>query len=529
MTESSYFVRKASGLVRDISTFDAFTMNIAFMSIAGGLITYTSAEYVFPGGDVIMATLLCTVFTVCQTLLYAMFTQAMPRSGGDYIFVSRVLHPALGFIVNFASTTCFLFYAGIVLSWVTTLAMSPSIMIVGTVMSDQGLVGLANNLTIPLTVVIIGVVLTIFFALLMLKGTKLIVLSNSILVIMSIVGLLVAAGLLVINNNTDFINAFSRFGQYQDVITAAHNAGYSTQSSNPLYSTLGIMPLVFVVLGYSVVTSFFAGELKTIKKGLIVANAGAVVFAGVIMAILGALALRVFGYDFLGSMAYLQATGASQYPFGALPPYLNLYVSLLTSNTFILWLLGITFVAGWVLTLPPTFMMGTRCMFAWSFDRVVPERLSRVNNTLHSPLYAVLVTAVGFVIGLLLVVYGPGSTLLAMLSAVVVGEVVTFACVAIAAIVFPLRQKRMFEASAANNRFAGIPVISILGGVCLPFFILLLYFYATNPAYGATTTLVETTLAVLWIVPAVIYVASYYYHKSRGIDITLSAKEIPPL
>ena len=525
----SHFVRKASGLVRDISTFDAFTMNIAFMSIAGGLITYTSAEYVFPGGDVIMATLLCTVFTVFQTLMYAMFTQAMPRSGGDYIFISRVLHPALGFIANFASTTCYLFYAGIVLSWVTTLALSPSIMIVGTVTSDQGLVGLANAITAPLTVVTIGLILTVFFALLMIKGTKLIVTSNSILVIMSIVGLLVAAWLMVTSTNANFVSAFSKYADYQGVINAAHKAGYSTATSNPVYSTLGIMPLVFVVLGYSVVTSFFAGELKSIKKGLVVANAGAVVFAGVIMAILGALSLGVFGYDFLGSMAYLQATGASQYPFGVLPPYLNLYVSLLTSNTIILWLLGITFVAGWILTLPPTFMMGTRCMFAWAFDRVVPERLSRVNLKLHSPLYGILVTTVGFVIGLILVVYGPGSTLLAMLSAVVVGEVVTFACVSISAIMFPFKQKRMFEASAANMKVAGIPIISILGCLCLPFFALLLYFYATNPAYGATTALVEITLAVLWIVPTVIYVVSYYYHKRIGIDITLSAKEIPPL
>ena len=89
--------------------------------------------------------------------------------------------------------------------------------------------------------------------------------------------------------------------------------------------------------------------------------------------------------------------------------------------------------------------------------------------------------------------------------------------------------KRMFEASPANYKVGGIPILSILGILCLPFFILLLYFYATNPAYGATTPLVETTITVLWIIPAVIYGISYYYHKTKGIDITLSAKEIPPL
>src|SRR5919202_1436286 len=65
-TAPELFTRNATGLVRELSAFDAFN------------------------------------------LVYLYFTTLMPRSGGDYVWVSRTLHPSLGFIVNFSLTFVFL-------------------------------------------------------------------------------------------------------------------------------------------------------------------------------------------------------------------------------------------------------------------------------------------------------------------------------------------------------------------------------------------------------------------------------------
>jgi amino acid transporter len=35
-----------------------------------------------------------------MALVYAFFSAAIPRSGGDYVYISRTLHPLLGFVAS---------------------------------------------------------------------------------------------------------------------------------------------------------------------------------------------------------------------------------------------------------------------------------------------------------------------------------------------------------------------------------------------------------------------------------------------
>ena len=88
--DSTLFLRKATGLVRSWSVFDAFVY--AFFSInlvTLGLYSF-SQMYYFEGG--LLPTLLVSaVFLIFEIIVYASLISVMPRAGGDYVWQSRIL------------------------------------------------------------------------------------------------------------------------------------------------------------------------------------------------------------------------------------------------------------------------------------------------------------------------------------------------------------------------------------------------------------------------------------------------------
>ena len=90
------YTRQASGLVRDISPGAGIALNVSFISIPLAVLIATQAPSAFPGASPFWVTVFAGVLCIFPTLLYATFTAVMPRAGGDYVFVSRTLHPWVG-------------------------------------------------------------------------------------------------------------------------------------------------------------------------------------------------------------------------------------------------------------------------------------------------------------------------------------------------------------------------------------------------------------------------------------------------
>src|SRR5690348_15863480 len=103
------FTRNATGLVRELSAFDAFNLVFSAVLIPVGITQVMGfAPQFWPHANMLVAIAIATPLVACFGLVYLYFTSLMPRSGGDYVWVSRTLHPALGFIVNFSLTFVFL-------------------------------------------------------------------------------------------------------------------------------------------------------------------------------------------------------------------------------------------------------------------------------------------------------------------------------------------------------------------------------------------------------------------------------------
>ena len=99
MSEVTLFVRKASGLVRSWSVFDAFvyaTFSINLITL--GLFIFSYCWYF--EGNLGTAVVVGGVFTIFEVIVYASLISAMPRAGGDYVWQSRILGRGVGFLLT---------------------------------------------------------------------------------------------------------------------------------------------------------------------------------------------------------------------------------------------------------------------------------------------------------------------------------------------------------------------------------------------------------------------------------------------
>ena len=101
----SLFVRQSSGLVRNVSVTNALFFNVAAF-VGVGLTLYPifySLGFVpiwkFGGiSEYAWAAIIAGIFCAILALIFASLTSVMPRSGGDYVFTSRIVHPFLGWM-----------------------------------------------------------------------------------------------------------------------------------------------------------------------------------------------------------------------------------------------------------------------------------------------------------------------------------------------------------------------------------------------------------------------------------------------
>src|SRR5258708_26378249 len=115
---------------------------------------------------------------------------------------------------------------------------------------------------------------------------------------------------------------------------------------------------------------------------------------------------------------------------------------------------------------PTGFLIATRNLFAWSFDRLAPARVAEVNDRLHTPVVATITVAVWVELLNYLNIYQGLSALLINVIAVMA---VAFIAVAVASIVMPYLRPNLFNSAPAmiRARIAGVPWLTIVGVVVL--------------------------------------------------------------
>ncbi|MGC9124204.1 MAG: APC family permease [Thermoplasmata archaeon] len=540
-TETGIFVRKSSGLIRAVNARDALFANLISMGLLGPVLYVMYAVATAPSGNIPITVIIGLLITLTIAYTYWMFATALPRTGGDYIYSSRILHPLVGFfesfIMLFVMITSFVSY-DIYLS--VTSGFSYIFINFGYLTNNSYLISIGENMMSNTTLIlVITLILIILIILIMLQSIKHIMKVVMGLFFVTLIIYLIYIGLLIYVGPGGFQHNISTLSgiSYQSLV----NQGLTVATKNgipysyDIYGTLfaGLYFIMLSFIGYAN-SSYYAGEVSGNPfKSQGVAIFGSAIIYGIALFTIYYLQFYVYGHNFLVALTTLYYYSPSSYPsFSGLGTIANpsgvFLVNFLTNNPYLASIVAFGVGLQFFLWSLIFFLVPTRYIFAWSFDRIIPTKLSLTNKK-GVPYWAVIIFGILAVIFEILAIY---TSILSFYTYAMFGFYLAIDIVLISGIVFPFRKKDIFESSHkyVKIKIFKIPLMSIIAFIGLIF---------------STFTMISTILPsitgfpiefsyfvpiiIAGILAIVIYVISYYYNKSKGLPVELIGKEIPPL
>lgn len=527
---SGLFVRNATGLVREVPLLDILIMNTVGMNLGLGVVfMILYSQSLFPGGNMLLAIIVGTIlmaFTIVW--VYSEFSAAMPRSGGDYVFVSRVVHPFVGWLVGWNQAVWLIFFWVGFNSWyVMTFALPTTLTTLGYSLHITGLVAAGATLSQPVWVFTFGTLIDLFFAWVLILR-KAYWRYQRIAFLLAVVGLVITVAIIGANGSHLPVNwnafvAHTGGLKYASIIPAAAKAGFTYKGGFSLGLSLLMLPWVFFVVGYGVSPAQISGEVKRASRTMYWGLSGAVLLNGLAMLLIVLVITHALGTQWLGAVG---AVPSSQLKL-PVEPGINLLASLLTTSPFLLSLMGLGFMLWALNPSAVSELMATRYMIAAGVDKVAPSWLARISDRFHSPVNAIIACTLGGEIAIAALILFPEASLLGAL----IAQMLVYVIVGIAGMLFPYRLRRVWESAGAKRLF-GVPRIAIAGAASVVVIVGLLLTFAINPtinaANGVTSTLSLSVASGVIVTGAIWFAIAYWRQKRRGINLANIYSEIPP-
>jgi len=127
-SESRLFVRNSTGLVRSASAVDATIFNAVISAPIGSTLAWSIffTLVAFPGADPVGVLIIAAIINIPVLIMFALLGASMPRVGGDYVWVSRILNPPLALISNLCMIMGGLLGAAYFAKFFSIFALGPS-------------------------------------------------------------------------------------------------------------------------------------------------------------------------------------------------------------------------------------------------------------------------------------------------------------------------------------------------------------------------------------------------------------------
>ncbi len=524
------YVRQSSGLIREFRPADVFVFNT--LGYALGLVLAVVPTFMaglWPEQNVLLVVGIGTVLTLSNALMYGYLAGIMPRSGGDYVYLSRVVHPSLGFTANWGFTWSQFLGLGLYSAFAVNFGIAIAFATLGNAIGNDTLVNWSVDVSGDWAVFLIGTAILLLVLLVLSLNTR--VIRNIFLIgfIPALLGTFVTIGVLFTTSKEEFAAKFNAFmaeradGQtYQGLVDQASSSGFSAGDATFMGALLALPIGYWIYIGFTY-SAYIGGEVKQASKTQPRMILATLAFAFAVYMLVFWRYYDVVGQDFTNSVVYLGDDSGIP-----VAPVLNFFVGIMTGSTVLNVIMGVSFILWNVLLLFVIAMICTRNIFAWSFDGVAPRQLATVGERTHAPwVAAILITAIAVA---LLALYVFTSFFTIVVNYIVIFSI-AFWMTSFAAILLPYRRRDLFEQApeAVRRKIAGIPVITLLGVGNLILFTLILIASFDTPAFsGPTGNRAIAFVVGIYVAGFVLYYISRAVRRQRGVDLDLLYKEIPP-
>jgi amino acid transporter len=561
------FTRQSSGLVREVSVLNALFFNTAaFIGVGVGWYpTFYSLAFVGIGTAAGFTTygiaaILIGLACILLSLIFASLTSVMPRSGGDYVFTSRIV-PRIGPFVGWLESWTLAFASIAIIAFevpvfVRNLQITGRVIGLGT---GSAFFSGANTwftdetgavTGVPGFIAAIGVLALI--ALVTFQPTRRFHRIVSTLAILGLLGmvLMFVVGMIAItpeNFAANLPGVANGVTVDQLVKAGQDNAVIGPVSLDPSTFSFvaGIVLLNYIGFQYS---AYISGEIRgNVRRGILFAVLGALVVAVFMNSVYTDFLSARLGVDGQIGWGVLYWLGDPNLPLGQ-PNSLPLTATIAAPGLWPIWTLVSISVTLFPFLLCPVYIAFlSRMQLAWSLDRQVPEWFGAVSERLRAPANAItaaLIAAGVFAllqnfpilkaIGLGFLAPTDGKlNLVATLWFSILAAGLTWIMPGINALLVRWTRPDLVKDAPFGS---WLPIL----GVAWTIIMLVLYWFAGfKPILDAISGGKESTLDylnrtgvtfTLLIIAAgiVIYVIQWARNRARGIDTGLMYRELPP-
>ncbi len=300
------FARNATGLVRGVTPRSSLIINFIpghpAQSLAAGFFFVFA---LFPGGNYLVGLLLVIPMGLAMSYAFGLLTAMIPRSGGDYMLVSRVIHPMVGLISSFCMTLAGLLSNAFFGIAFVTIGLAPGLQGIGLVGGWPTLVEWSADIQTEHWTIALGGLMMCLSALILAGGWGWTLRVQNVIFWLVTGTLALSVLIALFTSHSTFISNFNDFAKsigagdnsYQNTIKTAQDAGVNTDPSFDWGNTIPVMGFFATFSIFSYWSTFIGGELRqasTIKTANNMAIAAVV--GPLVVAVCAAIFFHTFGY-----------------------------------------------------------------------------------------------------------------------------------------------------------------------------------------------------------------------------------------